>query len=159
MSTNAITPVTPSPITPNPVNVNGVASNVNPDGTVQAGNSLSDKNSFLLLLVNELRNQDPTAPTDEKQTLSQLAQFSSLEQMQNLNKTLSASSGFGQVAQSAVLIGKNVSTATATDAGTSGVVTSVSLQGGKTFLHVGSQDVDASTITSIGTPAAPTTTN
>jgi len=134
-----------------PTNVNGIASNVNSDGTIQTTGSLSDKNSFLLLLVNELKNQDPTAPTDEKQTLSQLAQFSSLEQMQNLNTTLSASSGFSQVAQSAALIGKTVSTATSTDAGVSGIVTSVALQGGKTYLQIGTQAVDASTVTSIGT--------
>jgi len=132
-----------------PTNVNGTASNVNHDGTATANDSLTNKNQFLLLLVNELQNQDPTAPTDEKQTLSQLAQFSSLEQMQNLNTTLTASSGFGQVAQSATLIGKTVSTATDTDPGISGVVTSVSLAGGKTYLQVGSQSVDASTITGI----------
>lgn len=136
-------------MTTNPINVNGTATSVNSDGSYKASDSLTNKNQFLLLLVNELQNQDPTAPTDEKQTLSQLAQFSSLEEMQNLNKTLSASSGFGQVAQSATLIGKTISTATDSDPGFSGVVTSVSLSGGKTFLQVGSQSVDASTITSI----------
>jgi len=132
-----------------PTNVNGTATNVGPDGSYKPSDSLTNKNQFLLLLVNELQNQDPTAPTDEKQTLSQLAQFSSLEEMQNLNKTLSATSGFGQVAQSATLIGKTVSTATDADPGISGVVTSVSLSGGKTYLQVGSQSVDASTITGI----------
>lgn len=132
-----------------PTNVSGSATNINPDGTVKSTNSFSDKNSFLLLLVNELRNQDPTSPTDEKQTLSQLAQFSQLEQIQNLNTTLSSTSSFTQVAQSAALIGKTVSTATETDAGVSGVVSSVSLSGGKTYLMVGSQSIDASAITNI----------
>ena len=136
-------------MTVTPINSNGTAANVNPDGTVQTSSSLDDKNSFLLLLVNELQNQDPTQPTDEKETLSQLAQFSQLQQMQNLNQTLTASSGFSQVSQSAALIGKTVSTATATSAGISGVVSSVSLSGGKTFLTIGSQNVDSSTITSI----------
>lgn len=132
-----------------PTNVNGTASTVGADGSYKPSDSLTNKNQFLLLLINELRNQDPTAPTDEKQTLSQLAQFSSLEEMQNLNQTLSASSGFSQVAQSAALIGKTVSTATDSTAGVSGVVTSVSLSGGKTFLQFDGQSVDASTITSI----------
>jgi len=136
-------------MTVNPINVNGTATNVNADGTAQTSNSLSDKNSFLLLLVNELQNQDPTAPTDEKQTLSQLAQFSQLQQTQNLNATLTAASGFSQVAQSAALIGKTVSTATSTDAGISGVVSSVSLSGGKAYLTIGSQSVDSATITGI----------
>ena len=141
--------------TTTPTNVNGTASNVNSDGSYQASDSLTNKNQFLLLLVNELQNQDPTAPTDEKQTLSQLAQFSSLEQMQNLNQTLSTNSGFSQVAQSAALIGKTVSTATDTDPGLSGVVTSVATQGGKTYLEVNGQAVDASAVTGIGAaPAA-----
>ncbi len=132
-----------------PTNVSGSATNINPDGTVKSTNSFSDKNSFLLLLVNELRNQDPTAPTDEKQTLSQLAQFSQLEQIQNLNTTLSSTASFTQVAQSAALIGKTVSTATETDPGVSGVVSSVSLSGGKTYLTVGTESIDASAITNI----------
>jgi flagellar basal-body rod modification protein FlgD len=139
MSTTSISSTIPS-------NVNGTAKNVGSDGTVTAADS---KNQFLLLLVNELQNQDPTAPTDQKETLSQLAQFSQLEQMQNLNQTLAASNGFSQVSQSATLIGKTVSTATDTSAGISGVVSSVSLSGGKTYLHIGTQDVDASTITGI----------
>ncbi len=136
-------------MTTNPINVSGTAVNVNTDGTATPNNSLTDKNQFLTLLVNELRNQDPTAPTDEKQTLSQLAQFSSLEQMQNLNTTLTSQGGYSQISQSAALIGKTVSTASATDPGTSGVVSSVSFAGGKTFLQVGSQSLDASTVTGI----------
>ncbi len=142
-------PVTNNPVIKNPFNLNGTAKNVNSDGTATTNNSLSNKNQFLTLLVEELRNQDPTAPTDEKQTLSQLAQFSSLEQMQNLNQTLTASSGFGQVAQSAALIGKTVSTATADTDGISGVVSSVTFLNGKSYLHVGSQDIDASTVTTV----------
>ena len=136
-------------MTTSPVNVSGVATNVGSDGSVKATDSLGNKNAFLMLLVNELRNQDPTQPTDEKQTLSQLAQFSSLEEMQNLNQALSAANGFTQVAQSAALIGKTVSTGTDGQAGVTGVVQSVSLSGGKTYLRVGDQDVDASAITSI----------
>ncbi len=136
-------------MTTTPLNVNGTASNVNSDGTATANNSTTDKNQFLLLLVNELQNQDPTQPTDEKETLSQLAQFSQLEQIQNLNTTLTANSGFANVAQSATLIGKTVSTATDTATGMSGVVSSVSLSNGKTYLQVGGQNIDASTVTSI----------
>ena len=138
-----------NPGIPNPFNLNGTAKNVNRDGTATANDSLSNKNQFLTLLVEELKNQDPTAPTDEKETLSQLAQFSSLEQVQNLNQTLTASSNFGQVAQSAALIGKTVSTATADTAGVSGVVSSVTFLNGKSYLHVGTQDIDASTVTTV----------
>ena len=144
--------ITANPISgpTNLLNASGTATNVNPDGTVKAsGGSLADKNQFLMLLVNELQNQDPTAPVDQKETLSQLAQFSSLEQIQNLNQNLTSASGLNAVAQSAALIGKTVTTMTSADPGVSGIVSSVALRGGKTYLHVGAQDIDSSTITGI----------
>ena len=134
------------------VNASGTAPNVNADGSVKADNSASsiDKNQFLTLLVTELKNQDPTAPVDQKDTLAQLAQFSSLEQVQNLNQTLTAQGGFSALSQSAGLIGKTVTTSGDTvKAGVTGVVTAVSVQAGKPFLHIGGQDVDASTLTNI----------
>jgi len=140
-----------SVISPIPTNANGTASNVNANGTVKTNtnNASVDQNQFLLLLVNELKNQDPTTPVDETQTLSQLAQFSQLQETTTLNSTLTANQGFTNVAQSATLIGKTVSTATSTTAGISGVVTSVSLSNGTNYLQVGGQNVDASTVTSI----------
>ncbi len=129
-------------------NVSGVAPNVNADGTTTASSSAVNSSEFLQLLVTQLKNQDPTQPTDDTQMLSQLAQFSSLEQMQNLNQNLSASTQFNQLSQSAALIGKTVTAGTAASPIT-GAVASVTVQGGKTLLHIGDQDVDASTVTEI----------
>jgi flagellar basal-body rod modification protein FlgD len=47
-----------------------------------------DKDSFLRLLTTQLQNQDPLNPTDSTEFTAQLAQFSSLEQMTNVNATL-----------------------------------------------------------------------
>lgn len=45
----------------------------------------TNKDLFLKLLVAQMSNQDPLNPQDPTQYVTQLAQFSSLEQMQNLN--------------------------------------------------------------------------
>jgi flagellar basal-body rod modification protein FlgD len=48
----------------------------------------ADEQTFLLLLVAQLKNQDPTNPVDGTQFVAQLAQFSQLEQMINANTKL-----------------------------------------------------------------------
>jgi len=60
-----------------------------------------DQNSFLKILSAELTNQDPTAAKDGTEYVSQMAQFSSLEQMSNLNNTMT----FGNATS---LVGKMV---------------------------------------------------
>jgi flagellar basal-body rod modification protein FlgD len=47
------------------------------------------KDDFLQLLVTQLQNQDPLSPMDSTGFTAQLAQFSSLEELQNINETLS----------------------------------------------------------------------
>ncbi|HET6454784.1 MAG TPA: flagellar hook capping FlgD N-terminal domain-containing protein [Armatimonadota bacterium] len=54
-----------------------------------AGNSPLDRDAFLKLLIAQLGNQDPLKPMDDSAFIAELAQFSSLEQMRNINETLS----------------------------------------------------------------------
>jgi flagellar basal-body rod modification protein FlgD len=46
------------------------------------------KDAFLQLLTTQLAHQDPTAPQDNAQMIAQLAQFSSLEQLTQIQKSL-----------------------------------------------------------------------
>jgi flagellar basal-body rod modification protein FlgD len=48
------------------------------------------RNAFLNLLVTQLQNQDPTQPQADGEFLAQLAQFSTLEQLQQMNQKLDA---------------------------------------------------------------------
>ncbi len=54
-------------------------------------NGMLGKDSFLKLLITQLRNQDPLNPMEDKEFIAQMAQFSTLEQMQELNKNIQAS--------------------------------------------------------------------
>lgn len=73
------------------------------------------KDDFLKLLVTELTNQDPLSPMDNKDMITQMAQFSSLEQMNNMSKSMENLVGaFGALfqnsllSQGAAMIGKYV---------------------------------------------------
>lgn len=48
-----------------------------------------DREDFLNLMVTQMKNQDPTKPMDNQQMATQLAQFNSVEQLVNVNTTLS----------------------------------------------------------------------
>lgn len=51
-------------------------------------NLMLGKDSFLKLLVTQLRNQDPLNPIEDKEFIAQMAQFSTLEEIQNLSKNV-----------------------------------------------------------------------
>ncbi len=102
-------------------------------GTPIVNNSQNgiSKNSFLQILTAELANQDPTGNnTDPTQYVTQLSQFSSLEQMQNLNTTMSLNAGNN-------MIGKDVTFSDVDNSGKpySGVVTSVTEDSGNIMLN------------------------
>lgn len=70
-----------------------------------------DKDAFLKLLVAQLQNQDPTQSQDPNQMVQQMTSYSQLEQMQNMNTSLSGISNLNASlfqAQTANLIGKQV---------------------------------------------------
>ena len=69
----------------------------------------NDKNMFLTLMLKQLENQDPTEPTDNTQWLSQLAQYSSLEQMSEMNAGLQNCADFLSVMYQDMVIGSEIS--------------------------------------------------
>lgn len=58
--------------------------------TATTGSSSLGKDDFLQLLVTQLQNQDPSNPMEDKEFIAQMATFSSLEQMVNMNTTMSS---------------------------------------------------------------------
>jgi flagellar basal-body rod modification protein FlgD len=58
--------------------------------TVTATQAQQDKNMFLQLLVAQLKNQDPTNPTDSSTFVTQLCQYNQLETSVNMETDISA---------------------------------------------------------------------
>lgn len=69
-----------------------VGKNVTDRGTlITKSNTEFDKNSFMKILAAQLSNLDPTQDQDSSAYVAQMAQFATMEQMQNLNTTMSDS--------------------------------------------------------------------
>ncbi len=66
------------------------------------------KDAFLKLMLIQMKNQDPLNPMDNQAMLSQMAQFSSLEQMSNLNDNFSSAKANETAMQATGLLGKKV---------------------------------------------------
>jgi flagellar basal-body rod modification protein FlgD len=95
-----------------------------------SGKSELGKEDFLQLMILQMQNQDPLDPMSNEEYIAQLAQFNALEQMQNLNKTVSSLGNLQILAQTSSMIGKNVE-ATDTDGSTiEGLVQSVDFKNG-----------------------------
>jgi flagellar basal-body rod modification protein FlgD len=83
-----------------------------------------DYQSFLKLLVAQMKNQDPTNPMDSTQYMAQLAAFSQVEQSVQMNGKLDQMLQSSTLDQAAAIIGR---TLTSADGATSGEVTEVRL--------------------------------
>jgi flagellar basal-body rod modification protein FlgD len=90
--------------------------------TSDAKDATLNYDSFLKLLVAQMKNQDPTDPVDATAQMSQLASFSNVEQAIKTNTHLESLIQETSLSQAASLIGKTV---TSSDATTKGVVASV----------------------------------
>ena len=81
------------------------------------GDSL-DKQAFLQLLVAQMQYQDPLEPMDNTEYISQLAQFSALEAMQNVDQTLTNQNAFNLVGKQVIMsVGSEDGSTTAEIAG------------------------------------------
>lgn len=88
----------------------GVAAGGAASGAAKSS-SQDNQDRFLKLLVTQLKNQDPLNPLDNAQMTTQMAQISSLQGIEQLNKTLealAASFSGGQAVQAAALVGHEV---------------------------------------------------
>ncbi|WP_431475153.1 flagellar hook assembly protein FlgD [Marinobacter sp. KM021] len=80
------------------------------DDKARGGSELG-KDAFMELMLAQLKNQNPLDPQDNGDFIAQLAQFSSLEEMQNLSSTVEDVAGqfrSSQALQASAMVGKTV---------------------------------------------------
>jgi len=99
-----------------------------------------DRDAFLNLLMTQVQNQDPLEPVDNTDMIAQLAQFSSLEQMENLNSSfeqLSSTMAQQNFLSASSLVGRSVSAMSPEGELIEGPVEAVSMVDGKPRVRVG----------------------
>lgn len=116
----------------------------NPNGT------LGD-DEFLQLMVTQLKDQDPLNPTDPSSYLSELAQFTSLEQETNTATSTSQLASSNQTTEALSLLGQAVTYLASDGTTETGTVSSVDLSGSSPTLTIGgATGITTSQVQSVG---------
>lgn len=124
----------------------GFSSNYSNTSTAPAGVPMSEnKDMFTKLLVAQIRNQDPLAPSDPATFVNQLSQLSQTEALENMTQTTAASATMLQSLQVLAMggqVGSQVSVETSrVELGDAAITGSVRLEGASTLTHVILTDV------------------
>jgi flagellar basal-body rod modification protein FlgD len=134
----------------NPVNdVFGFTPATSTSKTTEATNGLG-KDTFMKLLVAQMRQQNPMEPTDDKEMIAQMTQFSMLEQITNLATSSAMTAAAGNASQAVALLGRPVTYLDADGVSQTGSVEKVSFDDGLPVLTIaGVQGIKPSQITEV----------
>ena len=130
------------------------ASGIYSGSTTRAPKQTMDSEVFMKLLVTQLRTQDPSAPMDTNQMISQTTQLSMMEKMTELSTTSTENFSLQMRIAAAAIVGKQVSYSDAAGIGHTGTASSVSFAGGVPQIKVGGVDVALDTISGITSTSA-----
>lgn len=115
--------------------------------TPSPSGSILGKDDFLKLMMVQLQHQDPLSPSDPSNYLSQLAQFTTLEQETNTAKYAQQTAAEQHAGTALALLGKTVTYMDANGASQTGLVSKVDFTGAGPTLTVGGVDgVDPATV-------------
>lgn len=135
--------------TMNSPNIQDIVNKANADKTERNFGELG-KDDFIKLLITQLRHQDPMNPVDDKEFIGQMAQFSALEQMQNVSAGINSVRG-------STLLGKEVKATVSSQSGgvseVEGLVTAVKLKRGDTFVVVDGREIKVEDVKEIIMPS------
>jgi flagellar basal-body rod modification protein FlgD len=134
---------------------NSTASSAATSSTSKAGSKIGaaagmGKDDFMKLLMEQLKNQDPMKPMEDKEFITQLAQFSSLESIDALTEQMEALTGSQMLVQAATLIGKPATAKLTSGEIVTGTISQVKMIDGKPTAVINGKEIDTSLITTIG---------
>ena len=118
-------------------------------------NSLGSTDMFQKLFLAELQNQDPTAPMDNSEMMTQLAQTNTMQYLSQMASSLNTMSSKSTLSQASTLIGKAVSGLDSTNdsAAVAGIVYSVRMESGEAYLNLGNKELKATDVLEVTDPS------
>ncbi len=142
---NINTQLSPQEMTQLNYRVDEFNSKLKEDQKIVSKNALGEAD-FMKLLITQLRTQDPTKPLDDKEFIGQMAQFTSLKQMNELSdnfKNLTKEFSFTKAVN---LVNKTVTWTDDSGKSSSGIVESIKVKNGDTYLNIGGIEISLSQI-------------
>ena len=115
----------------------------------QSTNRGLERDSFMQLLLLQMRSQDPMNPMDSAQMFGQMAQLTTLEQLWDMRDLLSEANVTQQLGQGAMLIGRYVEAAGQEAGQVAGLVDEARMVSGQVQLQIGNKQALLKDVTSV----------
>ena len=131
---------------------NAATSPVAPGGL--GSDNTVNKDTFLKLLVAQLKNQNPMNPTDGTQFLQQTAQFTMVESLQAIQQQSIDLASSQKATEAVGMIGQQVTGKDANNNDITGIVTGMHLVNGDPQLKVDGREISMTTVTEVDHPTA-----
>lgn len=150
-----IQPIASQPIAPQPVTPQAVGGTASaPASAVRTPVQSMDANVFMTLLVAQMKNQNPSAPMDTNQMMSQTIQLSMMEKTTEMTTNSKEAFSLQMRSAAAQLVGHNVDYTLSDGTTGSGLASSVSFAGAVPAVKVGALSIPLDSISGITAPAA-----
>ncbi|MFS0715589.1 flagellar hook capping FlgD N-terminal domain-containing protein [Arthrobacter sp. 1P04PC] len=146
--------MTIQPIAPQPVTPQAVGGTSTPASAVRSPVQTMDANVFMTLLVAQMKNQNPSAPMDTNQMMSQTIQLSMMEKTTEMTTNSKEAFSLQMRSAAAQLVGHNVDYTLSDGTTGTGLAGSVSFAGAVPTVKVGTLSIPLDSISGITAPAA-----
>jgi flagellar basal-body rod modification protein FlgD len=118
-------------------------------GTGKSLGSAPLDNNFMMLLLAQLKHQNPLEPLNDRDMMAQLTQVSSLQELQKINALLEYMATSNRLSEAAGLIGKTIEYLDEDGKPQTGQVTGVSLTDDQIMVWIGEKRIPLSSVTSV----------
>ena len=119
-----------------------------------AAAAVKTNDQFMMILLAQLKNQNPLEPMKDNELMAQMTQLNSLKELQSISAKIEQMAGASSAGYAASLIGKQIKARLADGTDVAGLATSMSLKQGQYVLNVAEKEVPVSAILQVTAPPA-----